>query len=80
MIYGTMYGMQKTTIYLPKEIKSALKRASKRRACSEAEVVREAILRFADNQIIRPRLPLFTSNQPDLAERADEFLKGFGER
>ena len=27
-----------------------------------------------------PRLPLFDSGQPDLAERVDELLAGFGER
>jgi hypothetical protein len=28
---------------------------------------------------VRPTLPLFESGQPDLAERADELLAGFGE-
>jgi hypothetical protein len=27
----------------------------------------------------KPRLPLFHSNNPDLATRFDELLKGFGE-
>jgi hypothetical protein len=27
-----------------------------------------------------PRLPLFASGTPDLAERVDEHLAGFGER
>jgi hypothetical protein len=32
------------------------------------------------HRIAEPRLPLFESGQPDLAERADELLSGFGER
>ena len=32
------------------------------------------------HRIAEPRLPLFESGQPDLAERADERLAGFGER
>jgi hypothetical protein len=28
----------------------------------------------------KSRLPLFASGEPDLAERADEHLAGFGER
>jgi hypothetical protein len=79
-MYGTMYGMQKTTLYLSKELKRSIKRASKLRSCSESEVVREAIARFTDNAVVRPQLPLFSSGQTDLAERVDELLDGFGER
>jgi hypothetical protein len=32
------------------------------------------------HQIAEARLPLFESGQPDLAERVDEHLRGFGER
>ena len=32
------------------------------------------------HRMAEPRLPLFESGQPDLAERADELLPGFGER
>ena len=79
-MYGTMYGMNKTTLYLPEDLKRALERAARARSCSEAEIVREAIRRFTDAAVVRPRLPLFSSGQPDLAERAEELLAGFGER
>lgn len=36
-----MYGMVKTTVYLPDELKAALKRTAKANGCSEAELIRE---------------------------------------
>jgi hypothetical protein len=80
-IYGTMYGMDKTTVYLPSELKEALGTAARRRRISEAELIREGIaMAIAREEPPKPRLPLFSSGQPDLAERFDELLKGFGER
>ena len=35
--------MDKTTIYLPTELRSAVKRAARRRGISEAEVIRDSI-------------------------------------
>ena len=32
------------------------------------------------SEVPMPRLPLFASGQPDLAEHIDEALAGFGER
>ncbi len=79
-MYGTMYGMQKTTVYLPKDLKQALGQVAEARGLSEAELIREA-LRALTAQAIppRPRLPLFKSGKPDLAEMVDEALAGFGE-
>ena len=75
-----MYGMQKTTVYIPADIKDALARAAAARGVSEAELIREA-LRTLTAQAVppRPRLPLFKSGKPKLAERVDEALAGFGE-
>jgi hypothetical protein len=75
-----MYGMNKTTVYVPDELKHALARTAAARGCSEAELIREA-LRAATARATppRPRLPLFKSRKPRLAERADEALAGFGE-
>lgn len=79
-MYGTMYGMHRTTVYLPDDLKQALTRAANRRGVSEAELIREGVaLAIAYEKPPRPRLPLFNSGQPDLAERFDELLKGFGE-
>jgi len=72
--------MIKTTIYLPEPLKRELKRLSKRLGTSEAQVVRDAIERLVEERPTpRPRLPLFASNDPTLAERVDEALAGFGE-
>jgi len=77
-----MYGiMQKTTVYLPKVLKAALARTASATGSSEAEVIRAAISRATSQAAPpRPRLPLFRSRTPDLAERVAAALKGFGER
>jgi hypothetical protein len=76
-----MYGMHKTTVYLPPDVRLALKQTAVRRHCSEAEVIRQAILAFAKNGApARPRVPLFRSRKPRVAERVDELLAGFGRR
>jgi plasmid stability protein len=78
--YGTMYGMEKTTVYLPDELKRALRRSAAARGQSEAELIREALRAItAESAPPRPRLPLFASEVPDLAERVDTALDGFGE-
>jgi ribbon-helix-helix CopG family protein len=75
-----MYGMNKTTVYLPDELKSALARAARRTGKSEAELIREGVeLAIAQGEPPRPRLPLFASGQHDLAQRVDELMDGFGE-
>jgi len=76
-----MYGMQKTTLYLPNDLKRALEHLAAARGRSEAEVVREALRKLTDEASqARPRLPLFRSGKPGLAERVDRALKGFGKR
>lgn len=78
---GNVYGMEKTTVYLPHDLKRALGRAARATGRSEAELIREGIgLVTGVHRVAEPRLPLFASGQPDLAERADERLRGFGER
>jgi hypothetical protein len=72
--------MKKTTVYLPEELKSALGRIAREKRRSEAELIREAIrVLVKDSELPRPRLPLFSSGDPTLAERIDEELVGFGE-
>lgn len=76
-----MGGMEKTTVYLPEDLKLALRRAARSSGRSEADLIREGIgMVTGTHRIAEPRLPLFESGQPDLAERADELLVGFGER
>ncbi len=72
--------MKKTSIYLPDDLKAALERAAVARGQSEAELIREAVRKLTqDVEQPRPKLPLFSSGDPTLAERVDEELKkGFG--
>ena len=78
--YGKIYGMRKTTVYLPDDLKAALERVAAAQGRSEAELIREAIRELTRRlEPPRPRLPLFSSGEPTLAERVDEELKkGFG--
>ncbi|HEV8054090.1 MAG TPA: ribbon-helix-helix protein, CopG family [Candidatus Limnocylindrales bacterium] len=73
--------MEKTTVYLPENLKRALRRAARASGRSEAELIREGVgIVTGTHRIAEPRLPLFESGQPELAERVDELLDGFGER
>jgi Arc/MetJ-type ribon-helix-helix transcriptional regulator len=75
-----MGGMEKTTVYLPEDLKEALRRAARSTGRSEADLIREGIgLVTGTHRIAEPRLPLFESGQPDLADHVDELLAGFGE-
>lgn len=77
--YGILYGMEKTTVYVPSEVKRALGLLARARGTSEAELIREALRRIvAETPPPRPRLPLIQSGKPMLAERLDEALEGFG--
>ena len=71
--------MDKTTVYLPAELKSAIRRAARRRGISEAEVIRNSIRSAVGDERPRPRGALFASGAP-IAREADEHLPGFGER
>lgn len=73
--------MEKTTVYLPDDLKRALRRAARATGRSEAELIREGIgMVTGTHRIAEPRLPLFESGQADLADRVDEAMRGFGER
>lgn len=72
--------MEKTTVYLTTELRRALREAAQRRRVSEAELIRQGIAAVAAGEPApRPRLPLFESGDPTLAERVDELLEGFGQ-
>ena len=76
-----MGGMEKTTVYLPHELKTALRRTARATGRSEAELIREGIgLVTGTHRIAEARLPLFESGDATLAERVDELLTGFGEQ
>jgi hypothetical protein len=75
-----MYGVVKTTVYLPEELKRRIEETAARTGRSEADVIREALERHTANEPPEPRFPLFDSGDPTLAERDEEILaEGFGE-
>ncbi len=72
-----MYGMtQKTTVYLPDDLKLAIEREALRRRCSEAQVIRDAVAAA----VARPRPNAALIDGEPIAARVDELLNGFGER
>ena len=77
-----MSEMKKTTIYLPKDLKRDLERAAKRKGTSEADMIRDAISNVVEElRPPDPRIPLVAKGlgAPDIAERVDELLDGFGQ-
>jgi hypothetical protein len=80
-MYGIMYGVDKTTVYLTPELRAALRRTARERRVSEADLIRQgvALVTAADGPR-PPKLPLFESGQPELAAHIDDALMGFGER
>jgi len=80
-VYGMIYGMRKTTIYLPDDLKAALERVAEREHRSEAEIIRQAVRDALEERTVpEPRLPLSHGSlgDPAIAERVDEALEGFG--
>jgi hypothetical protein len=75
-----MYGVRRTTIYLPDDLKAALERTAAANGTTEAEVVRGALSAATQEHAHpEPRIPLFASGDATLAERVDEELAaGFG--
>jgi hypothetical protein len=71
--------VQKTTLYLPEDLKVAVKRVAAERGVSEAEIIRESIRESVGRVRARPRGGLYSSGQP-IARNAEEMLAGFGER
>jgi hypothetical protein len=77
-----MYGVKRTTLYLPDDLKAQLEATARAEGRTEADVVREALadaLRLRKPR--RPRLPLTgpTGQTTNWAERVDELLgDGFG--
>ncbi|HEV7194157.1 MAG TPA: CopG family transcriptional regulator [Jatrophihabitantaceae bacterium] len=71
--------MEKTTVYLPSELKAALKRTAALRCTSEAQVIRLAVEHEVANVRPAPRGGLYGGSEP-IAARVDELLDGFGER
>jgi CopG antitoxin of type II toxin-antitoxin system len=75
-----MYGVKKTTVYLPDELRARLKRAAEASGRSEAELIRAGVEHIVELELTPlPRAPLW-SGPGNLAEHVDEILaEGFGE-
>lgn len=66
-------------MYLPADLKAAVKHAARRRGISEAEVIRDSIREAVNRPGTRPRGGLYSGPEP-IARRVDDLLDGFGER
>ena len=73
-----MYGMKRTTVYFPEDLKGRLEVEAKLRGITEAELIRVAV----DKEVRRPR-PRAGILSGDLggltSGNLEEFLEGFGE-
>jgi hypothetical protein len=73
--------MTKAVVHLPEDLKADLERVAHDAGRSEEELILEGVRHVVDiHRSPAPRVPLFASGDPTLAERTDELLKGFGER
>ena len=71
--------MERTTVYLTRAMRVALRETATRRRVSEAALIREGVaLVTAGEPHPKPRIPLIASGDPTLAERVDEALDSFG--
>jgi hypothetical protein len=71
--------MEKTTVYLARDLKAAVRRAARRRGVSEAEVIRDSIRMAVGSDKPRPRGALYSGREP-IANRVDALMDDFGER
>ena len=73
--------MHRTTVYLPDELKARLEQAAQEERRTEAEIIRESLeAALARRARPAPRIPLVSTGlgRPDVAERVDDLLDGFG--
>ena len=73
--------MNKTTVYLPDNLKAKLAWAAAETGRSEADLIREGIVMVLSKCIPpTPTIPLFVSDDPEFVLHIDEHMAGFGER
>jgi hypothetical protein len=78
-----MSGVQKTTVYLDAGDYRRLKAMARARGCAPAELVREAVARYAATEAPPRRarsVGAGASRRGDLSERAEELLAGLTRR
>jgi hypothetical protein len=73
--------MQKSSIYLPEELNSALARAAERQRISKAEYIRQTLADSVKDEMPRFRAVGVLKGPPDLASNIDRYLteSGFGQ-
>jgi metal-responsive CopG/Arc/MetJ family transcriptional regulator len=72
--------MNRTTVYLPDDLKAELARVAAETGRREADLIREGIrLALARHVPPTPTIPILVSADPHFAERVDDHLTGFGE-
>jgi hypothetical protein len=70
-----MYGVRRTTVYLPDDLKAALERTAAGQGRREADLIREGVRLVTERHATpEPRLPLFESGDGQLSEVVDEAL------
>jgi muconolactone delta-isomerase len=73
--------MNRTTVYLPDDLKAELARVAAETGRREADLIREGIrLALARHVPPTPTIPILVSADPLFAERVDDHLTGFGEQ
>lgn len=82
-VYGTIYGVKRTTIYLTETQKQALEELAGATRRTEAQLIREGVDHVIESNRHSRRKPraLFALDDPllDDPRRVDEALEGFGE-
>lgn len=73
--------MKTAVVHLPEELKADLERVAQSEGRTEEDLIVEGVRHVIELRASpSPRIPLFSSGDPTLAERTEEHLKGFGER
>jgi hypothetical protein len=75
-IAGTIYGMQKTTVYLDSEVAVALRNLAETSKRPQAELIREALTEYTQRakRALPPGAGKYRSGRKDLSEKAEEIL------
>ena len=69
--------MKRTTVYLPEDLKRDLEEMAESTGRSQADLIREGVRRMVGaKNPPKPRVPLFRSDTPTLADEVDERLRG----
>ena len=81
-IYGTLYGVTKTTVYIGSDIVLALRQMAETQGRSQAELIREALETYT-RKVKRPKIPgvgEFDSGHADTSDRAEDLLNRAAKR